>query len=313
MSQRRRNASGQSSSSFSYKKGNSSSSTINLVGGFPDRQRVTLRYVTNVSQTANATVGSDYVFRANGCFDPDYTSTGGQPANYDDFSAIYLRYRVWGSTLRWSIANTAGGTLDMSSVVVGPRHQGTAIVSRTNTENFQAQPYTRFQKTIIYNNGTESQSGSMHMTTRQFLGLTSSEFEGADDLASLVSNTPAHEWFWHCTISMDDQSSTCVHYVNYVVEYDVEFFDRVDTTIDSRLERVQELRRAFASTCMEKKMKSLELKVQEDKKDKDDEGATVSGLRIKIPPVQDATPRGYIHVDNPVLIGGVPSARLRRV
>jgi hypothetical protein len=242
MSQRHQTRAQARSSSFPSRKGNASSSTINMIGGFPDRQRVTLRYVTNVSQTANATVGSDYVFRANSVFDPDWTSTGGQPANYDDFSAIYLRYRVWGSTFRWHIANTASGTLDMSSLVIGPRHNGTAIVSRTNQENFQAQPYTQYQKSIIYRNGTNSTSGSMSMTTRKFLGLTTSEFEGNDELTSLVSTNPLHEWFWHCSIGMDDQSSTCQHFANYVVEYDVEFFDRVDTALDLRYERTLELR-----------------------------------------------------------------------
>jgi len=231
---------------------NSSYSRIATVGGVPDRTRVTLRYVTNVTLSPSGVTAGSYVFRANGCFDPDVTSTGGQPANFDDFSALYARYRVWGSKLSWVIANNTAGVLDMCTMVVGPRHQSTAITTRAAQENFQAQPYTAVQKTIIYTNGTSSQRGSMAMTTRKFLGLSQTEFEGQDDLAALTSADPAHQFFWQMVICSDDQSSATPHYVNFQIDYDVEFWDRVDTSLDLRVERQLSLRRLKASSDAKK-------------------------------------------------------------
>lgn len=219
------------------------------VGGFPDHARVRLRYCTNVARSPSVTAAADYVFRANGCFDPDVTSTGFQPANWDDWSAQYTRYRVWGSTLHYNIANSASGTLDLVTHVIGPRHTPTAVATQAAQENFQAQPYTRVGKTIVYNNGSKASDhiGSLSMTTEKFLGLSRQEFLGNDDLTALVSADPAHLWYWHLCFSMDDQTSTCVIYLNVCIEYDVEFWDRVDTTLDLKYERLLTNRRIKAA------------------------------------------------------------------
>ncbi len=215
-----------------------------VMGGFPDRARVRLKYATNVTMTPSGLTAVDQVFSGNGCFDPDITSTGSQPANFDDWSAVYSRYRVWGSTITWNVANSASGALDLTSLVVGPRHTATALTTRTQQEYFQAQPYTRYQKTIVYQNGQATQSGTMSMSTPKFLGLSRSEFEGNDDITTLVSANPAHQWYWHLCLTADDQSSATAHYVNFTVTYDVEFWDRTETTLDAKLERLTELKRA---------------------------------------------------------------------
>jgi hypothetical protein len=200
----------------------------------------------------SASIGAAYVFRGNSGFDPDFTSTGGQPAQWDDYSAVYNRYRIYGSKISWSVANSASGALDLTSLVIGPRHTSTSIVSRSNQENFQAQPYTRYQKTIIYNNGTASQSGTMSMTTRKFIGMTQNEFLGAEEWAAPVSTNPANCWYWQLSLSSDDQTSTTTHYVNFVIEYDIEFFERVDTSLDLQHERLLGLRRTKAQNDLDK-------------------------------------------------------------
>lgn len=244
-----------SSSSKSRKSNNSrrsgnrrsTNNTPALLGGFTDRCRVTLRYVDNVTITPSGVTAGNYVFTGNDVFDPDVTSTGLQPCNFDDFAAQYSRYRVWGSKLRYSLANNTAGALDMCTAVVGPRHLSTAITTQAAQENFQCQPYTQVRRTIIYNNGMPSQAGSISMSTQKFLGLSNTEFQGQDDLAALTSASPGHRWFWHLTITSDDQSSTTPHYCNVMIDYDVEFWDRVDTTLDLKYERLLSVRRAFSA------------------------------------------------------------------
>lgn len=207
--------------------------STSITGGFPDRVRVRLKYVTNVSMSPSGVTAVDYVFRGNGPFDPDVTGVGSQPNNYDDWSAIYSRQRTYASTFSWCIANSASGSNDMSSFVVGPRHTSTAQSTLSSQENFQSLPYTQYHKTIIYRNGTSSTQGTMTMSTQKFLGMSHTEFAGNEDLTSLTTTTPSHQWFWHLCMSMDDQVSSCIHYVNFVVTYDIEFWDRVDTTLDA--------------------------------------------------------------------------------
>jgi len=238
-----------SANKFSSKqrRNKSTVSTVSTYGGFPDRQRVTLRYATNFNRTTPGIGSTSYFFRGNGPFDPDFTSTGGQPVNWDDFSAIYQRYRVWSSKITWMVANTASGTLDMVSGVVGPRHASTALSTLAAHEAFQCQPYTKYQKNIIYNNGTRSQSGSLSMSTHKFFGLTVGQFQGQDDCTSLVTTVPNHEWFWCLNFVADDQSSSTVLYINVILEYDIEFWDRFDTTLDfiSKADRFNANRAAF--------------------------------------------------------------------
>jgi len=157
---------------------------------------------------------------------------GEQPTNFDDFSAIYNRYRVWGSKFHWKMANNASGALDPATAVIGPRHLSTAITALDVQNDFATQPYTKVQKTTIYQNGTKNQNGTLSMSTQKFLGLKRTEFEGNDDLTAIVTTSPVHRWFWHLTVSADDGSSTIGHYIHIMVDYDVEFWDRVDTAVD---------------------------------------------------------------------------------
>lgn len=62
--------------------------------GFPSFMDVKLTYHEYI--TINVAVGSSsiYQFSANDCYDPNYTSTGHQPLNYDQYSALYQKWCV---------------------------------------------------------------------------------------------------------------------------------------------------------------------------------------------------------------------------
>ncbi len=64
----------------------------------PPRASVQLRYTDTISLTSSSvsarTSGDQYEFRLNSIYDPNYTATGHQPYMYDQFAALYGRYRV---------------------------------------------------------------------------------------------------------------------------------------------------------------------------------------------------------------------------
>lgn len=82
------------------------------LGGFPTSRSVKLRYVTYANLDASATGVATVVFRANHLFDPDYATGGHQPMWFDNYSAIYSRFRVNMATIEVTnvfnkIVNTA--------------------------------------------------------------------------------------------------------------------------------------------------------------------------------------------------------------
>jgi hypothetical protein len=183
--------------------------------------------VENFTLAPSGVTADSYVFSGNGCFDPNVTSTGLQPANYDDWSLIYTRYRVWGSKIRYTIAQNGTSSVNVQ-VVVGPRHLSTALTTLNSQQGFQAQPYTRFHSTFY----TPPSKGTLSMSTQKFIGMSKAEFEGNDDLTSLTTSNPTHQWYWQFTSAVSAQSGTGNLLLNVVIEYDVEFWDRVDTTLD---------------------------------------------------------------------------------
>lgn len=70
-----------------------------ILEGFPKRKLVKLRYVQEVSLDPGLSSFSVYEFRANSVFDPDFTGTGHQPMGFDEWSALYERYTVYGSKI----------------------------------------------------------------------------------------------------------------------------------------------------------------------------------------------------------------------
>jgi len=208
-----------------------------------DRQRVSLKYTMVSALTSVITTGAfSYVFRGNSVFDPDFTSTGGQPANFDDYAALFNQYRVHGSTIKVHVLPTTSGT-EPTMWVIGPRHISTSVTLATQMD-FAAQPYSRAGLFNIYRAGAPDSVFTMSMTTPKFQGLSAAEFAGRDDLTALVSTNPAEGWFWHVTATNVDLSVTSELAIMVELVYDVEFFDRIDATLDltARIERLQLLR-----------------------------------------------------------------------
>lgn len=210
---------------------NAATTRISQIGGVSDRQRVNLKYTTIIAPTNITTTGAlSYVFRGNSVFDPDFSGTGGQPVNFDDYAALYNQYRVWQSSIKVHMMTTLSGT-EPIMWVLGPRHTSTAVTSATQMD-YAAQPYAHSTLQNIYRTGASDTVWSGSMSTRKIQGLSAAEFEGRDDLTSLVSTNPTEVWFWHVTATNVDPSVTSTVCFMAELVYDVEFFDRVDSALD---------------------------------------------------------------------------------
>jgi hypothetical protein len=222
----------------SGRSGNAKASSFqtSLLGGVADRARMKLKYVTVIPLTTITTTGAfSYVWRGNSVFDPDFTSSGGQPTNYDDWAGMYNQYRVWGSTFSVKPITTLSGT-EPTLYAVGPRHISSSITFASQSD-FISEPYVKANATSIYRSGAPDSHFFCSMSTPKFQGLTHDEFKGRDDLTALVSANPTEVWFWHWSVTNIDPTVTSEIGGLVEIVYDVEFFDRVDTGLDSLLQR----------------------------------------------------------------------------
>ncbi len=75
----------------------------------PDVMRVQLKYNGRKTSNGGGTVNiEDYIFRGNSCFDPDFAVGGDQPLGFDEWSALYRRYRVIACKADVDFINDAG-------------------------------------------------------------------------------------------------------------------------------------------------------------------------------------------------------------
>jgi hypothetical protein len=202
--------------------------------------------LTNLTTTGSFS----YVFRGTGPFDPDVTSTGGQPANYDDWSALYQNYRVWSSSIKVHVLPTTSA-LEPTAWLVAPRHTATAITAGTFYDA-AAMPYAQNKIINVYRAGAPDAIFRSSMTARKFYGLSKTEFEGRDDITAIVSASPTTQWYWHVSAINIDTAITSEVAISVDLVYDIEFFNRTETTLDLRIAAQMNMRLAFEKANSDK-------------------------------------------------------------
>jgi hypothetical protein len=101
--------------------------------------------------------------------------------------------------------------------------------------DFACQPYAVSKILHPYRTGASDHVFSVTATTAKFLGLNETDFRGRDDLTALTSASPATQWYWHISVVNADTTVTSETQFLAEIVYDVEFFNRIDTTVDSSL------------------------------------------------------------------------------
>jgi hypothetical protein len=203
-----------------------------LIGGFPDRVRLTLRYVDRIIMTSS-TVGTQYIFAGNDCYDPNVTSTGLQPNNFDDWMVQYTRFKVHGSRCR--VEMLASGTNYLAAVSIGARQNqsiGTVIDDAS-----------RPRHSVYWVNGYQRAVFDAKYSTQQILGMTKSQYEGTELLTGTASASPSTLWFWGIRHESYDSSTSVVTPMIVTIDYDVEIYQRLDQQLDL-FTRIKEMKQA---------------------------------------------------------------------
>ena len=198
--------------------------------GFPDSEWATIRYSDEVPITTGGTYGQ-YTFRGNSCFDPDETGIGHQPMYFDQYAAVYSKYKVKSSRIRVTAANYNAAA--SAVVVLLPSSE---IVTITSYAIAMEQPYAKRTEMLPVSTRAGVQTSvSSAISTERILGLSPSQFAG-EEYSALTGATPSSVWYWN--IAAFDIVATSVR-LTVGIEYKVLFYDRRAPSLSYELKIVK--------------------------------------------------------------------------
>lgn len=189
--------------------------------GFPDSELAVIRYSDEIGITG-ATYGQ-YTFRGNSCFDPDDTGIGHQPMYFDQYAAVYSRYKVLSCTCRVSTTNYNAAA--SAIVVLVPSSE---VITITSYSVAMEQPYAVRTELLPVSTRMGAQSTvRVAMSTQRILGLSNQQL-ASEDYSALTTATPLSVWYWN--IAAFDVSAVSVRCA-VDLEYKVLFYDRKAPTL----------------------------------------------------------------------------------
>lgn len=188
----------------------------------PDVMRVQLKYVARKSPSGNTVVDiQDFVFRGNGCFDPDFATGGQQPLGFDEWSAFYRKYRVTGCKVALTCVNDSDSAVHAYIVM---NNTSTAF---TDKNQLIEQQYTNHKVVARTGDGPATTSLSMYKSTAKVRGGPVDVVQYQNGLAALTSANPNLEWFVHVgAYAQGNGSTTFSTDIEVLLTYYIDFFDR---------------------------------------------------------------------------------------
>ena len=83
------------------------------------------------------------MFRGNSCFDPDYTGTGHQPRYFDQYAAVYQKYKVTASSCKVEMINFSADSSVIFAVI-----PNTEILTFTNWQLVSELPLAKVSEIL---------------------------------------------------------------------------------------------------------------------------------------------------------------------
>lgn len=150
---------------------------------FSDRQIVKLNYFDQILMDPGSLGAAGYAFRANCCFDPDYSSTGHQPMGFDQWGAFYQKFVVLGAKITVNPLSS-DATSDGSSAIITCALQRTPIQDININQQIE-QKHSRYSTVQL---GFRSRPIVVHYSAKKFEGVK--DVSDNDDLFGTLSASP---------------------------------------------------------------------------------------------------------------------------
>jgi hypothetical protein len=190
--------------------------------GFATRMPVKLVYEDLLTIAPGTTYGS-YVFRGNSLFDPDYSGTGHQPRFFDQFAAVYGRYKVLSSSIVVEAINTAGGSGSGAVFSITPN---TEIITFTSWPQAAELPLARVSQ-IVPISSVYPFRLTHKATTTGVCGLLKNQVND-EDWSALTGANPVQIWYWNINTAAVNPAVNVAITIRVRITYDALMYDRLD-------------------------------------------------------------------------------------
>lgn len=183
--------------------------------GFPRQMKVKLTYVESLAAATTNGLNFDRVFNLNSGFDPYRTGTGHQPRAWDQWSALYNRYRVDRTevSVSWTNAPSDGAIVSLYA-----NNDATNI---TLIDDIIELPFSKWAPIQL---GGPAITLKAAYNLHQLTGVSKMVYESDDRYSALTSSDPAEILALHagfnCKTAFTTNSYT-------VLNYYVTFFDPI--------------------------------------------------------------------------------------
>lgn len=187
--------------------------------GIPDSIYVKLVYCEQIDISALAVSYMPYVFRGNSLHDPNYSGVGHQPLYFDQYAAMYSKYRVLGSAVKLDVINNSP-----TSALFYVCEPNTDLSSITDISTLYEQARAGAPKLVPIAARIASRM-KKYCSTRKVCGLTKAQVYD-DTFASSVVTSPTNVWYWNLLFGSIDAETIPVGHFMIKITYYVQFFDR---------------------------------------------------------------------------------------
>jgi len=196
--------------------------------GIPDQIQTVLVYEELLSLNP-ASPRTNYTFRGNSVYDPNYTGVGHQPGYFDTLSAIYGRFRTLSSNIQVEVSNTSGAAPMLFTIV-----PDTDPVTFTTFQDAAENPRARISKLLPV--ATRIPYTVRHfMSTSVQLGLMQPSEIYDEDYSHSPAGNPNNMWYWNIFFTAADQATNIYFNVRVRIKYKVQIYDRYTVTPSFKL------------------------------------------------------------------------------
>jgi len=182
-------------------------------------QKATLRYYASISLNPAVGVAADYVFSANGCYDPDITGVGSQPYGFDQMMQFFDHYTVIGSRCVVECANNNSTTPEYAMIML--RDNATSY-SGTAPASVLMEPGSVRQ--LLAQAGSAPTVGTLAMGFSAKKFFSKNDILGEETYQGTVGSNPADQAYFHVLlIPQNTTDDLGANVLNVTIDYQVIF------------------------------------------------------------------------------------------
>lgn len=209
------------------RNGKRKASVPRVLGGFPEKKLVRLKYAQEIAITGVAGGIAQHQFRANSAFDPDFAIGGHQPMNFDRWATLYDHYTVMSSTCK--ITPTTGTNTNQTpgymGIMVSTDSAGTATLAQVVSlfENkLSSHRYMQVGNSAGVSRGHLSSGVKSNFNAKRLFGIKDPEDGGA--YGALVTANPTRDAYYNVYLASINANTpsgiSCLVEIEYTVLFD---------------------------------------------------------------------------------------------